>query len=428
MQRVALVCGYDGQGYFGLQRQSDAAGKPTVELELERALVSAGAMRASCAGALHRVNWSRTSRTDKGVSAATNVISLDIPSTAAFAGGVAAPAEAAPEAVGVAAASCAAGAEAAAELAASVSGVSGGGSGGGTGGGASCVDDLPALTCALNAALPPAVRVWGVVRADQAFDARRAACGRRYEYLLPVWSLDSAVGKQRATAQQQQQPSPSLPQSPSQAQASAPAAPTAAAQPAGAAWDGSGGCTTADRSRLRAELEVAASRFELTALELKRLNLVLGVFVGSHCFHNFTSEPCDDPEELRRTIHRAFAEGPVYLQQPGTGGAATGAASTQIRRMVGLALAVARRAAPPDCIRAALDPARRHLTVPTAPPTGLIMDRAFFQQDAYRRACEAQPAAQPPQRAAVRSGTGEPGGADGSAAGGGGSSSRGATP
>ncbi len=41
---------------------------------------------------------------------------------------------------------------------------------------------------------------------------------------------------------------------------------------------------------MRAEAEIRASAYSLTPTELKRLNLILGVFVGSHCFHNFTSE------------------------------------------------------------------------------------------------------------------------------------------
>lgn len=39
---------------------------------------------------------------------------------------------------------------------------------------------------------------------------------------------------------------------------------------------------------------------------------------------------------------------------------------------VGLAVAVARKAAPPGCIRGALDPGRK-VAVPTAPSAGLIM-------------------------------------------------------
>jgi len=49
----------------------------------------------------------------------------------------------------------------------------------------------------------------------------------------------------------------------------------------------------------------------------------------------------------------------------------------QIRKMVGLALAVARGAAPPGCITAALSP-HAHVAVPLAPATGLLLDEVWY--------------------------------------------------
>lgn len=122
----------------------------------------------------------------------------------------------------------------------------------------------------------------------------------RYEYLLPVWALDPAVGKPRGV-QQSQQPQPQQLQR--QAQDSQPASsPGTPAEPPSNAANGNAsataattsgaaaGTTTAERSRMRAEAEIGASSFALSPTELKRLNLILGVFVGAHCFHNFTSE------------------------------------------------------------------------------------------------------------------------------------------
>ncbi|GIL60330.1 hypothetical protein Vafri_14959 [Volvox africanus] len=490
MERVALVCGYDGAGYFGLQRQSDSTGRPTLEHELEKALVTVGALRARDVGALHKVNWSRTSRTDKGVSAAANLVAMDIP--AGFLS----------------------------MLVTTAANSSSGGVRAARSGGDTAVSDLGPLVQRLNEALPPAMRVLGAVRPGPTFEARWAAHGRRYEYLLPVWAFDPEVGKRRGhmerQAQHDQRQKHSQQQHVTVAETSS---------------------TTAERSRRRAEYEINASTYRLTPLEIKRLNLILGVFVGSHCFHNFTSEAAEDLGELRRTIHRAYAEGPIYLtptasvastcaqsaasadasrclqtehtlqphtsslrqaepspetvllpqtqppsrpqlqplcpspqglplnsapasgdsqadkphdkwgtqqglrnapaqgragnqqeaqRHPGvscTSGLPASARATadalassgsevltaaptpyvrivfvgcgflmhQIRRMVGLALAVARRAAPPDCVRAALDPGRPFITVPTAPPTGLLMDRAFFSAESYRLACLTQP-------------------------------------
>ena len=72
--KLALLVGYRGAEYFGLQRQSDAAGLPTIEAELQRALEAAGAVRAENAGDLSKIGWSRSARTDKRVSAARNVV------------------------------------------------------------------------------------------------------------------------------------------------------------------------------------------------------------------------------------------------------------------------------------------------------------------------------------------------------------------
>ncbi|GLI70870.1 hypothetical protein VaNZ11_015890 [Volvox africanus] len=485
MERVALVCGYDGAGYFGLQRQSDSTGRPTLEHELEMALVAVGALRVRDAGALHKVNWSRTSRTDKGVSAAANLVAMDLPAGLLS------------------------------ELVTTAANSSGGGLRA-TSGGDTVANDLGPLVQRLNEALPPAMRVLGAVRPGLTFDARWAAHGRRYEYLLPAWALDAEVGKRRGhPGHMEPQSQNEQSQKHSQQQQHVTVAETSS--------------TTAERSRRRAESEINASTYQLTPLEIKRLNLILGVFVGSHCFHNFTSQPAEDPQELRRTIHRAYAEGPIYLTStasvastcaqpaapadasrcfradhtlqpnasslrqaepspetvllpqtqtqlqphcpsseglplssarasvdpqankpddkwgaqhehrnaPAQGQAGNqqeaqrppavsrnsalpaspsptadalassrSAAPTpyvrivflgcgflmhQIRRMVGLALAVARRAAPPDCIRAALYPGRAFITVPTAPPTGLLMDRAFFSAESYRLACLTQP-------------------------------------
>jgi tRNA pseudouridine38-40 synthase len=54
--------------------------------------------------------------------------------------------------------------------------------------------DAAVVQAALNAALPPAIRVVGVAEAPAGFDARRAATGKRYAYLIdngpvadPLW-------------------------------------------------------------------------------------------------------------------------------------------------------------------------------------------------------------------------------------------------
>lgn len=69
MPRVGLRIAYDGARFFGFQRQPD---RRTVEEELLLALKKIGAIRDS-----RTANYRLSSRTDRGVSAIGNVVSID---------------------------------------------------------------------------------------------------------------------------------------------------------------------------------------------------------------------------------------------------------------------------------------------------------------------------------------------------------------
>lgn len=70
-RKVAIVGGYLGTGYHGVQLNK---GVDTIEDELRRAILAAGAMRASNFEDLAKIDWSRSSRTDKGVHAGCIVV------------------------------------------------------------------------------------------------------------------------------------------------------------------------------------------------------------------------------------------------------------------------------------------------------------------------------------------------------------------
>jgi len=71
---TAVVFGYNGLNFNGSQKQPNA--QRTVEAELENALFTAGFITEANYGDLHKINWTRASRTDKGVHALRTVISL----------------------------------------------------------------------------------------------------------------------------------------------------------------------------------------------------------------------------------------------------------------------------------------------------------------------------------------------------------------
>eukprot|EP01105_Mastigella_eilhardi_P012466 TRINITY_DN284_c5_g1_i1.p1 TRINITY_DN284_c5_g1~~TRINITY_DN284_c5_g1_i1.p1 ORF type:complete len:500 (-),score=131.51 TRINITY_DN284_c5_g1_i1:97-1596(-) len=72
-RKVALALGYLGAGYNGMQENK---GVRTIESVLEEAIHKAGGIEDINAGSFQKVKWSRSSRTDKGVSAACNVVGL----------------------------------------------------------------------------------------------------------------------------------------------------------------------------------------------------------------------------------------------------------------------------------------------------------------------------------------------------------------
>lgn len=74
-----IVIGYNGSDFQGSQFQKET--KNTIEYELEESLLTSGLLHKSMYHNPRKSGWSRGSRTDKGVHALGNVITvkLDIP-------------------------------------------------------------------------------------------------------------------------------------------------------------------------------------------------------------------------------------------------------------------------------------------------------------------------------------------------------------
>ncbi|KAJ2389953.1 tRNA pseudouridine synthase 1 [Coemansia sp. RSA 2559] len=125
-RKVALLMGFCGTGFQGMQTNPNAR---TIESELFKALVSAGAVSADNATDQSKVQLQRAARTDKGVHAAGQVVALKM-----------------------------------------------------------IVED-PEIVQKINAHLPDQIRVWGYVRVIRSFNAKTACGSRVYEYLLPTYVL-----------------------------------------------------------------------------------------------------------------------------------------------------------------------------------------------------------------------------------------------
>lgn len=123
-KKVALLMGFSGTGYQGMQMNPNAK---TIEGELWKALVAAGAVSKDNSDDPAKVSLMRAARTDKGVSAAGQVVSLKF------------------------------------------------------------IVDVENVISKINENLPKQIRVFGYVRTLRSFHAKTCCEARIYEYLLPSY-------------------------------------------------------------------------------------------------------------------------------------------------------------------------------------------------------------------------------------------------
>ncbi|KAI8889958.1 pseudouridine synthase [Backusella circina FSU 941] len=124
-RKVALMIGFNGTGFQGMQFNPDAR---SIESELFTALCKAGAISKDNSDDYKKSQWMRAARTDKGVHAAGNVISLKM----------------------------------------------------------QLPEDYDIIE-RINSFLPDQLRVWGYVQTINSFHAKTLCDSRIYEYLLPTF-------------------------------------------------------------------------------------------------------------------------------------------------------------------------------------------------------------------------------------------------
>ena len=120
------MIGYSGTGYRGMQYNHD---EPTIERELFHAFVKAGAISKANANDPRKSSLVRCARTDKGVHAAGNIVSLKL-----------------------------------------------------------IIEDED-IVKKINDALPEQIRIWGIQRTNNSFSCYQGCDSRWYEYLMPSYTL-----------------------------------------------------------------------------------------------------------------------------------------------------------------------------------------------------------------------------------------------
>ncbi|EKM50013.1 uncharacterized protein PHACADRAFT_153289 [Phanerochaete carnosa HHB-10118-sp] len=131
-RQTALLIGFCGSGYNGMQLQRNHENIKTIEGTLFDALVRVGAVSKDNADNPAKVNFNRAARTDAGVHAAGNLVSM--------------------------------------KMITSIPGV----------------DNLIAR---INEELPQEIRLWDTVRVQNAFNARTTCNARKYTYFFPSYLL-----------------------------------------------------------------------------------------------------------------------------------------------------------------------------------------------------------------------------------------------
>ncbi|KFK34456.1 hypothetical protein AALP_AA5G147600 [Arabis alpina] len=299
----------------GYQGMQKNPGAKTIEGELEEALFHAGAVPESERGKPKLYDFARSARTDKGVSAIGQVVS-----------------------------------------------------------GRFFVDP-PGFVDRLNSNLPDQIRVFGYKKVTKLFSSKKFCDRRRYVYLIPVFALDpishrdrEAViaslgsGEEYVKCFECSERGRKIPNVQS---------------------DISSNTSSALRTVINSEaLSLVAKKNKFCYdEELKeRFNRILGYYVGLYNFHNFTTRmKADDPAANRYIISFTAnsvitLDGIEFIKCEVLGKSFM---LHQIRKMMGLAVAIMRNCAPESLIHTAFSK-DVNITVPMAPEVGLYLDECFF--------------------------------------------------
>lgn len=391
-RKVAVMIGYAGTGYKGMQINHE---EKTIEGDIFAAFVAAGAISKANANDPKKSSLIRCARTDKGVHAAGNVISLKL------------------------------------------------------------IIEEPDIIQKINDNLPAQIRVWDIQRTNNAFSCYQSCDSRWYEYLLPSYSLlpahpNSYLGKKviaaakdtgtydewssrledvkdywEAVEENEIKPileklDPELKQQVlsllhssedkeieddekvRQKNKAETAEDSVAEQgappqqpPADAEAEKEGQDSTVEAPKPKkeftpAELVVreikavyvaAKRRYRVTPTRLQQLQSALDLYVGTHNYHNYTIlKSYKDPSAMRHIKSFVVNPTPILIRDTEWLSLKVHGQSFmmhQIRKMVAMAVMCVRYGAPTSRITASYE--ARNISIPKAPGLGLLLERPVFE-------------------------------------------------
>ena len=327
-RKVAVLCGFNGSKYQGMQVNHNAR---TIEGELFSAMSRTGLVSPTNSVDPKKVAWMRACRTDKGVHAAGQVVSLKMEIT----------------------------------------------------------DSMEVMQGKLNEALPEDIRVFGILEAAGSFHSKERCDSRVYEYVMPTYvvapvdrdaffafsdkkrqdnqiSEDDATITSKKTKYSEESEEEEI--------------------------DDSKGSDLYTEFVPSEQEEADIRAFRLTKDQLEKIEALLRCYRGTHQFHNFTPrKTIKDPSAQRfirdtRIYNPFHKESSLFYQPDGTEWMAVQIHGNsfmlhQIRKMIGMVIWALRLDSKPDVVLQAFQGAK--LNVPKAPSLGLFLDRAIF--DGYNK-------------------------------------------
>ncbi|KAF7282430.1 hypothetical protein GWI33_002660 [Rhynchophorus ferrugineus] len=255
-RKYCILMGYSGSDYYGMQRNPNTR---TIEEDFFKALFDTNFINKECYDQVQNMHFQRAARTDKGVSAARQIVSLKLGENFDF--------------------------------------------------------------TKVNEILPKEIRLFACKRVTKGFNSKVQCDGRTYIYITPT----VAFANQSDTVSQEE--------------------------------------------------------YRLPEDTFQKVNNILGMYVGTKNYHNFTSKKKYNDPSSKRFIRSFICERPFVRNDIEFCVLKVNGQSFmlhQIRKMVGLLLAIIRGIAPEEIVNKAFD--KEKVNIPRAPGLGLVLDYVHYER------------------------------------------------
>jgi tRNA pseudouridine38-40 synthase len=323
-KKVAILLGYSGKKYHGMQMNP---GFSTIESELFQALAKSGLILESNISCPQKIDWMRACRTDRGVHAAGQVVSMKM---------------------------LLKGATKSASSAEQVD-----------------WDDREVVR-EINGHLPPDIRVYKIGKMMSGFDSWGHCDSRFYEYLIPTFMLKrfteielEHIREQLANCEKYKEKSEKEKTKEDQK---------------------SSDDDEEDSSSKVYENKNIGNFSGIGQAELEKLKFALSLFKGTHSFHNFTlGKTAKDKGVSRYIKFFEVRDGPFIhnkLEWLSLRVHGQSFMLHQIRKMIGLAVLCVKFDLPNDSITKIFEQCfskENRFNIPKVPGEGLFLERAVFE-------------------------------------------------